>query len=231
MFTDYGFSFGIAHKDDQVHQALTCLLSTDFAESADLFIESGPIGYDYIKNNLSGLNVYRTKEEPLFYNMYYVYHDDILSLEGPFTYNRGTPELRGEITRHSARYRDIPFHGITEETKKEITGVIEPDFSNKTLFDNIIEETEDLSDISQTVLEDPRIERLEEFIDDDCPIRYKIGEKYISKLKVLRIMTALEKNGVDQQENSLLYAVTYNSLINQDEFNTISENVKGRGEK
>ena len=44
-------------------------------------------------------------------------------------------------------------------------------------------------------------------------------------------MTALEKNGVDQQENSLLYAVTYNSLINQDEFNTISENVKGRGEK
>lgn len=51
-----------------------------------------------------------------------------------------------------------------------------------------------------------------------------IGGVRVSSLKVLRLYTTLCKNGYDD-ENALLYAISYGSLLNQEEFKKIKDEV------
>ena len=56
-------------------------------------------------------------------------------------------------------------------------------------------------------------------IEDNC---YLIGDKRISKIKVLRNIVLLS------DEEDLLDCVTYGSILNQNEYNTISENINSK---
>lgn len=235
LFKSYGFSFYNSNLEiGLLKPSLSCLLSTKFVETADQYIEIMPEGHEYIKNNLSGLTVYREYDNLIFYNIYYSLmnnneYGDFKFSNGPFNNNSDKLKLRGEITR-TGIYKNIPYHNIMEQTKKFITKTIEPQFKNKELFDqciseidmkNVLEKSEDIS------LDD--LNKLEKFTDLNCPYRYNIDGVLISKNKVARIFNILKNADLADLENSILYAITYHTILNAEQFEKIKNKIIGRG--
>ena len=231
-FLSYKFTFSTNVTGDLTHPALSFLASSNFEEIIDQFIEISPLGYDYIKNNMSRATAISDPKSIIFYNIYGSYMDSIspdMTAEGPFVDPFSTkPRLRGEITRLSSDYRDIPYRGITEDNTQEITMTIDPEIKNKDQFDAAIEESKNEEDTDYVDLKDQRIDNLDEFIDPNNQLIYLFDGVRISRLKVKRIFSILKQKGLDNLEDSLLYAITYNSIINQEAFDKIKNIVKGR---
>lgn len=86
---------------------------------------------------------------------------------------------------------------------------------------------------NKDILNDPLIQNLETYhhvIGHD--LQYVFGTVIISRLKVLRIYSILKKNHVENLEEALLFAITYNSLLNEESLDLIFATLKfGREEK
>ena len=81
--------------------------------------------------------------------------------------------------------------------------------------------------INNTDKEIIEIEKLEEYTDKNNPVRYNFNGVLISKLKVKRIYNILKNYELENYEDSLLYAVLYNTIINQNDYENIKQIVKG----
>ena len=232
-FLSYGFKFDQTPTGELTHPAFTFLVSNNFDVITDQFIESGPYGYEYIKNNMSRVSAFTSPDDLVFYNIYASYMDeDYLGRkvipEGPFVIDNGSkPRLRGEITRLSAAHRDNAYRGIQKDNKQEVTMTIDPPISNKEQFDEVVNEYSEY-EIEYISFADDRLKELDKYIDSSNPLRYDFDGVIISKLKVQRILYILEQAGLDNLEDSLLYAITYNTIINQENFDKIKKIVKNR---
>lgn len=235
LFKQYGFSFNTNVGEDEVHPAYTCLITNNFAEIADAFIESMPLGYKYIKNNLSKIYLVTSPDDLLFYNIYKSNMDvDVIGREiipeGPFYGDPSHLKLSGKITRYKGSgFEDIPYKGITEETKYNKTGIVEVSFENKEIFDDA------LDDCFNNYASEEDVENLDEigyldenYRDDNNPYVYNIDGVRISRLKTLRLYSYLKEKGLDVLDNSLIYALTHNSLVSEGEFERIVELNNGR---
>ena len=230
-FNLYGFKFDQDSLGNLTHPALSCLLSSNFIEVVDQFIEICPKGFDYIKENMSRIMTYPDPLGIVFYNIYASYmetneYGDDLVPEGPFNKHF---QLRGEITRYAGSgYKNIPYRGVTEENKQEKTMTITPDIKNKELFEERVHEVKTeckpLKDLTEN---DRELEKLEEYTDKNNPVRYNFNGVLISKLKVKRIYNILKNYELENYEDSLLYAVLYNTIINQNDYENIKQIVKG----
>ena len=228
---DYKINFQVSidQSGKLVCPALTSLMSNNFEEIVDQFIEVSPQGYEYIKNNMSRTN-YSDAKDRVFYNIYASYMpEDYIGnpqvQEGPFTRkNTKNLELRCEIT-NTSKYRNQPYRGITVDNKEERTMTIKPDIENKDEFDAVINKVKEDGSYVQGNISIPE---LEEYISPDNPLIYDFDGIRISKLKVSRIYGILTKNGLDTKEDSLLYAITYNTIINQENFDRLKDVIKNR---
>lgn len=230
-FKLYGFKFDQDSLGNLTHTALSCLLSSNFIEVVDQFIEICPKGFTYIKENMSRIMTYSDPLGIVFYNIYASYmetneYGDDLVPEGPFNKHF---QLRGEITRYAGSgYKNIPYRGVTEENKQEKTMTITPDIKNKELFEERVHEVKTeckpLKDLTEN---DRELEKLEEYTDKNNPVRYNFNGVLISKLKVKRIYNILKNYELENYEDSLLYAVLYNTIINQNDYENIKQIVKG----
>lgn len=231
-FQMYGFKFEHDAFGNLTHPALSCLLSSNFIEIVDQFIEISPNGYHYIKENMSRIMTYPDPLGIVFYNIYASYmntneYGDTLRSEGPF--NRSF-QLRGEITRYAGSgYKNIPYRGVTEENKQDKTMTITPPIQNKETFDETIEEVKtQCLKVKDLTVDDDNLERLEEYTDQTNPLRYNFEGTLISKLKVKRIYNILKNYNIHELEDSLLYAVLYNTIINQADYEKVKKIVKSR---
>lgn len=235
-FIKYGFTLHEDEMGDLTHPALSCLLSSNFSEIVDKFIESGRLGHQYIKENMSRVTTISDPEDLVFYNIYASYLDqdemgNPLNPIGPFVNeNHRKLRLRGEITRYKGSgYDNTPYRGITETNKREKTMTIEIDCQNKKEFDEAVESAKGREgDLYNLVFNDERILDLEEFTDISNPTRYDFEGTLISKQKVSRILNILKNEGLDTLDDSLLYAVTYHSIMNQETLDKIKKILKGR---
>lgn len=231
-FLSYGLSFDQTPAGDLTHPAFTFLVSNNFDEIIDAFIESGPFGYEYIRSNMSRVSAITDAKDLAFYNIYASYMDEDhlgrkMIPEGPFVRDNGSKlRLRGEITRLSAKYRNVPYRGIQENNKKVLTMTIDPPVNNKDKFDQAVSEFSS-NEIGYLTFTDDRLKDLDEYLDE-TKIRYNFDGVIISKLKVQRIFYILVQAGLDNLEDSLLYAITYNTIINQENFDKIKNIVKSR---
>ena len=233
-FVDYGFHFKTDSFGNLCHPALTCLLSANFAELADQFIEICPQGHAYIQNNMSRLNNILSPQDIVFYNIYASYQTSTIEgefqvAEGPFV-NRNSqkPMLRGEITRYpGSGYESIAYRGIEESNKKEATGTIDLPIKEKAKMEEAVQQSLESETEIKDIIGD-ELKELDPYIDPEDPVRYNLGGIMISRPKVRRIYNILKTYGFDQLEDSLLYAVTYNSIMNQEEFDRVKELLKGR---
>ena len=232
-FLMYGFSFKQDIDGELTHPALTCLISSNFEEIVDQFIEVSRDGHQYIKENQSRIMNISSADDIVFYNIYasYLNEDDLgekLIAEGPFVNgNKKKLNLRGEITRYSGSgYETTPYRGITEETKNQKTMTIIPHYEDEEKFLEAIKKSKNTRLYDLTV-NDERLEALEQYTDQQDPIRYDFNGIRISKPKVKRIMNNLKNYGLDSLEDSLLFAITYHSIISQENFDKIKELIKG----
>ena len=75
--------------------------------------------------------------------------------------------------------------------------------------------------VKDLTTDDEQLEKLEEYTDKNNPYRYNFNGTLISKLKVKRIYNILKNYGLENYEDSLLYAVLYNTIINKINFLSI----------
>ena len=78
------------------------------------------------------------------------------------------------------------------------------------------------------VFNDERILALEEYTDISDPLRYDFDGVLISKQKVLRIFNILKNQQLDGLDDSLLFAITYNSILDQESLDKIKKILKDR---
>ena len=230
----YGFSITEETSGELTHPALSCLIAPNFEEIVDQFIELGSKTQQYIKENMSRILTISSPDDLVFYNIYASYQEENewgekLSPEGPFTNDgRRRLSLRGEITRYpGSGYENTPYRGITEENKKEKTMTITPTFENKERLEEAIalRKKEEQSEVEYL---DERLERLEEYRDPQNPYRYNIDGVIISRPKVKRIFSILKDSGLGDYENSLLYAITYHTILSQESYDKIKNAIKDR---
>ena len=233
-FILYGFEIPTDQYGDLCHPALSCLLSTSFDEIVDQFIEISREGHQYIKENMSRITTTTSPKDLLFYNIYasYMNQDELgeyMVPEGPFSgANHKKLKLRGEITRYAGSgFENIPYRGLTEENKEQKTMTIEVDCQNKDEFDRVVEEHKGYEDdLYNLVFNDDLILALEKYVDISDPLRYEFDGVLISKQKVLRIYNILKNEHLESLEDSLLYALTYNSILSQEDLDKIKNVVK-----
>ena len=120
----------------------------------------------------------------------------------------------------SNRYRGL------NDNKQAQTMTIDPVVRNQDIFDNAVRGKE--ADINFRNFRDPRLGELEKYIDPANPLVYDFNGTRISALKVQRVLYLLNQANVDNLDDSLLYAITYNTIIDQNNFDKIKKIVKGR---
>ena len=235
-FCLYGFTIKQDMYGDLVHPALSCLLSNNFEEIVDQFIEISREGHRYIKENMSRITTTTSPKDILFYNMYASYMDqddrgEHWIPEGPFTStNHRNLHLRGEITRYAGSgYENTSYRGINEENKEQKTMTVEITFPDQEDFDYAVAEAKTRPTTEEDMIStDPKLIDLEEFTDEQDPLRYDFNGVLISKPKVFRIYNALKEAKLDSLEDSLLYAITYNSILSEDALERIKTILRDR---
>ena len=124
--------------------------------------------------------------------------------------------------------KNIPYRGVTEENKQEKTMTIDPPIKNKELLDEKVEEVKtECKPLKNLLQSTTALDKLDQYIDHNNPFRYNFNGTLISKLKVERIYNILLNYGLEDQEDSLLYAVLYNTIINQEDYEKVKQIVKG----
>lgn len=234
LFKQYGFEFELDESGYLIFPALTCLISTRFQEIVDQFIEISPEGLEYIRENPSRILTISDPQSIIFYNIYASYLDanefgDELVIEGPYLKGKNVNglKLRGEITRHAGSpYKDVSYRGVTEANKQEKTMTITPEIDNKMIFDEAVA-TSNPKDLVDLTVGDDVLEAIERYTDPNDKLKYNFNGKVISKLKVYRIYNILKNKGLNTLEGSLLYSITYNTIMNKEDLEKITRVVKG----
>ncbi len=233
LFEKYGFS--LMEKNAVVRPALTALMALNFADIADQFIEIHPLGIYYLRDNLSNLRSNVNPLDILFYNIYQasrvqVDADGKLVAAGPFVevsdYHIVKLQLKGEITRFSKKYKYLPYCGITDLNKMEVTNTICPVFDNQVEYDSIMKNVVSF-EIDDSIFEHDYIKAINSYSDQNEPLAYNFSGIRISKLKVLRVFDTLLKNRIAPSIDSFMFAVTYHTIINQEDYDRLAMIIRG----
>lgn len=228
LYEKYGLPID-CNRDKITNQTFSALLSKNLAEIADQFIEIHPLGYRYIKDNISCLKEYSDPEDIVFYNIYES-QKPVRMPNGKYRITNAFKEIRSnnktiiqlcdEVTRKNKKYASIPFRGIIESNKVEKTDTYIPRFKEQSAYNKITKNTN--IDINDEIFTKKYINYLNKYTDKNNALCYNFDGIRISKLKVLRIYNLLLSNGINESSDSILYAITYKSIINERSFNKLA---------
>lgn len=207
--------------DTLLDDFLSALTSQNIPENIDLWIESHPLGIQYIRDNLSALSSCLSCDSLLFYKLY-------LSQKKPgnmafrLTVSNGIKKLhlKKEINKDS-----ISYYGITNiASAKSIVKKKEIHFAQEKEYIKCAKQS--LKDtISDNIFNYPFIVALNRFSDSSESLLYDIHGIKISKLKVLRLYDSLYKNGLGNTVDSLLFSIFYQKIVSEEEYHWVMKEV------
>ncbi len=207
--------------DTLLDDFLSALTSQNIPENIDLWIESHPLGIQYIRDNLSALSSCLSCDSLLFYKLY-------LSQKKPgnmafrLTVSNGIKKLhlKKEINKDS-----ISYYGITNiASAKNIVKKKEIHFAQEKEYIKCAKQS--LKDtISDNIFNYPFIVALNRFSDSSESLLYDIHGIKISKLKVLRLYDSLYKNGLGNTVDSLLFSIFYQKIVSEEEYHWVMKEV------
>lgn len=232
LFNKYGFSFDYKRRGI-IDPSPCALMSNDFAGITDQFIEIHPDGLKYLINNLSNLKTVSNSYALMFYNIYECQKNSKGNIndveDGPFRKvmedDRENYQLKAIITRNNKEYKNTFYKNIKDNNKKEMTDTIEVNIKSRDRLDRIIKKSNDVS-ITNSIFNNAFIQSINKYIDYDNALIYNFDGVRISRLKVLRIYNALMKKGIKDSIDNFMYAITYNSIISQENYDKILKIVK-----
>lgn len=222
LFLEYGFSFN-GKKKRLVNSALMALTADNFLEIVDQFIEIHPFGVKYLRDNLSSIKTVKRADDILFYNIYYsrLFENDDVAFRRVISNNTEYLCICGNI---NDRFRKS-YYGINDSNKREITNTIIPIFNAKNRYLEVLEKDYDRV-IDVSIFDNEYIQKINVFSDEVEPLIYNFGGIRISKIKVLRVFNILIKNGILASLDSLLFAITYNTIISAENYERLSEMIR-----
>lgn len=222
LFLEYGFSFN-GKKKRLVNSALMALTDDNFSEIVDQFIEIHPFGVKYLRDNLSSIKTVKRADDILFYNIYYsrLFENDDVAFRRIISNNTEYLCICGNI---NDRFRKS-YYGINDSNKREITNTIIPIFNAKNRYLEVLEKDYDRV-IDVSIFDNEYIQKINVFSDEVEPLIYNFGGIRISKIKVLRVFNILIKNGILASLDSLLFAITYNTIISAENYERLSKMIR-----
>ena len=197
---------------------MPALLCNNLAEVIDQFIEIHPYGISYLRQNLSCIKTVSSCFDTMFYKIYYSIMKKGIN-EAFITVISNNKSFLCFKNLDSEEYLNI-----NDNNKAEITNTIIPEFTDRGKYMEIIKNT-DLS-IDFEIFDNEFIQNINIYSDKEEPLIYNFDGIRISKIKVLRIFNALLKNHVLANMDSFMFSVTYNTIINQNDYNRLADIIK-----
>lgn len=216
-FLEYGFTFK-DRSNNLFDKAMPALLCNNLAEVIDQFIEIHPYGISYLRQNLSCIKTVSSCFDTMFYKIYYSIMKKGIN-ESFITVISNNKSFLCFKNLDSEEYLDI-----NDNNKVEITNTIIPEFTDRDKYMQIIKNT-DLS-IDIEIFDNEFIQNINVYSDKEEPLIYNFEGIRISKIKVLRIFNALLKNHVLANMDSFMFSITYNTIINQNDYNKLADIIK-----
>ena len=216
-FLEYGFTFK-DRSNNLFDKAMPALLCNNLAEVIDQFIEIHPYGISYLRQNLSCIKTVSSCFDTMFYKIYYSIMMNGIN-EAFITVISNNKSFLCFKNLDSEEYLNI-----NDNNKVEITNTIIPEFTDRAKYMEIIKNT-DLS-IDFEIFDNEFIQNINVYSDKEEPLIYNFDGIRISKIKVLRIFNALLKNHVLANMDSFMFSVTYNTIINQNDYNRLADIIK-----
>lgn len=216
-FLEYGFTFK-DRSNNLFDKAMPALLCNNLAEVIDQFIEIHPYGISYLRQNLSCIKTVSSCFDTMFYKIYYSIMKKGIN-EAFITVISNNKSFLCFKNLDSEEYLNI-----NDNNKAEITNTIIPEFTDRGKYMEIIKNT-DLS-IDFEIFDNEFIQNINVYSDKEEPLIYNFDGIRISKIKVLRIFNALLKNHVLANMDSFMFSVTYNTIINQNDYNRLADIIK-----
>lgn len=216
-FLEYGFTFK-DRSNNLFDKAMPALLCNNLAEVIDQFIEIHPYGISYLRQNLSCIKTVSSCFDTMFYKIYYSIMKKGIN-EAFITVISNNKSFLCFKNLDSEEYLNI-----NDNNKVEITNTIIPEFTDRGKYMEIIKNT-DLS-IDFEIFDNEFIQNINIYSDKEEPLIYNFDGIRISKIKVLRIFNALLKNHVLANMDSFMFSVTYNTIINQNDYNRLADIIK-----
>lgn len=216
-FLEYGFTFK-DRSNNLFDKAMPALLCNNLAEVIDQFIEIHPYGISYLRQNLSCIKTVSSCFDTMFYKIYYSIMMNGIN-EAFITVISNNKSFLCFKSLESEEYLNI-----NDNNKAEITNTIIPEFTDRGKYMEIIKNT-DLS-IDIEIFDNEFIQNINIYSDKEEPLIYNFDGIRISKIKVLRIFNALLKNHVLANMDSFMFSVTYNTIINQNDYNRLADIIK-----
>ena len=213
----YGFPKKLAHYGFK----LSGLKSDNITDNIDKFIELGEI--EYIQNNTSRL--IEGKNSFIFYRLYFVkkYNEKI----------KNDPTKKPYLSKKKQKDKYILTGIISTKNDNTLASLIDYSSIINFVFDEQIDhrisqfvEEKSKEGYSYEISTDDLIDKIESnYLKNN--IMYDFDGIIISRLKVLRIYSLLISSYPEySKEQLLLFAVTYNSILDHDEFNRIKSIIK-----
>ena len=216
-FLEYGFTFK-DRSNNLFDKAMPALLCNNLAEVIDQFIEIHPYGISYLRQNLSCIKTVSSCFDTMFYKIYYSIMKKGIN-DSFITVISNNKSFLCFKNLDSEEYLNI-----NDNNKAEITNTIIPEFTDRGKYMEIIKNT-DLS-IDFEIFDNEFIQNINVYSDKEEPLIYNFDGIRISKIKVLRIFNALLKNHVLANIDSFMFSVTYNTIINQNDYNRLADIIK-----
>lgn len=216
-FLEYGFTFK-DRSNNLFDKAMPALLCNNLAEVIDQFIEIHPYGISYLRQNLSCIKTVSSCFDTMFYKIYYSIMKKGIN-ESFITVISNNKSFLCFKNLDSEEYLNI-----NDNNKVEITNTIIPEFTDRGKYMEIIKNT-DLS-IDFEIFDNEFIQNINVYSDKEEPLIYNFDGIRISKIKVLRIFNALLKNHVLANMDSFMFSVTYNTIINENDYNRLADIIK-----
>lgn len=220
------YDFPFTKKEEKKVGSYFAFDAVHAADIIDRFIEMDSGGYNYICNNMSRIRI-ANPNHSLFYRMYYEFKKN----------NFG---VRASILRY-INTRDS--EDMTQEQKNIIGGTITVPINNKEEYDRIVLEKinqrefdaiNNKVDMSKgnllfdyDILDNQIVKDINaRYSTPDYSYKYDLDGVIISKNKFLKVFNALkDKVNENNIKDILMYSFTYNSIINEDEYNIIKKQI------
>lgn len=214
-------------------KSFTGILLGTSIENLDRIIESTKCGYEYAKANNSSLVNITLK------NLYQIRVADARGINLFYYENRKAKDANGDemlyhaLVKFSAhgkslddpKYKDDERLKILELSDEEVQrefGQVIPEFvsdkEKSTTYDVLVSSTKSER---VTITDNPYIKLLDSHYKVN-EFLYMINTTLISRQKVLRVCQNLKDNGIRIGEEEIKYALSYNSILNEEDVKNIS---------
>lgn len=208
--------YGITPK--YYRDTLSAFANHNQLDILDIFIEFD--AFDYVTSNMSRACI--NKNSLMFYKMFKARENGI-DIHSLYKDTKKRIQLPSTIT-----YDDKTYSDVNKDNYQELNVYHKEPSELEQIFDEIVKKSDNNTIAFDFINQLNSIKILDKEYSSKQVRAYNIDGILISKYKVLRYMTTLIYNGMNESKDMLMYAITKNSFLTKEEYEkieTVVENI------